>query len=190
MIFSSAISNLRFSLLRFAHKRDGGSAVEFAILLPFMLALYLGGTELGEGLQVQSKVTEVARTVADLSSQYPIIDAPTMTSILNASSVVLTPYSAANIVVTISQVQVLANQPTGTISGWSCSLNGTARVVGSSIALPTNLQNPADTIYLIYGEATYPYTPSFGYAVTGTINMYQTAWFYPRLVPSISGAPC
>lgn len=190
MIFSGNISKLRFSLRRFAHDRDGGSAVEFAIVLPFMLTLYLGGIELDEGLQIQFKVTEAARTVADLTSQYPTLDASTMASILSASSVVLTPYPAANMVVTISQVQVPANEPTGTVSGWSCSLNGTPRAVGSSIALPANLQNPTDTIYLIFGEVTYPYTPSFGYAVTGTINMYQTAWFYPRMVSSISGTPC
>jgi Flp pilus assembly protein TadG len=190
MIFGGSILKLPFSLRRFAHDRDGGSAVEFAIVLPFMLTLYLGGIELGEGLQIQFKVTETARTVADLTSQYPTLDASTMTSILNASSVVVTPYSAANMVVTVSQVQVPANAPTGTVSGWSCSLNGPPRSVGSSITLPNNLQNPTATIYLIYSEVTYPYTPSFGYAVTGTINMYQTAWFYPRLVSSISGAPC
>ena len=190
MIIPGGSSKLTFSARRFLHDRDGGSAVEFAIVLPFMLILYFGGIELGEGLQIQFKVTETARTVADLTSQYPTLDGPTMVSILSASSVVLTPYPAANMVVTISQVQVPANEPTGTVSGWSCSLNGTARAVGSSIALPANLQNPTDTIYLIYGEVTYPYTPSFGYAVTGTINMYQTAWFYPRMVSSISGTPC
>ena len=91
MIFSGSISNLRFSLHRFGHDRDGGSAVEFAIVLPFMLTLYLGGMELGEGLQIQFKVTETARTVADLTSQYPALDTSTMASILSASSVVLTP---------------------------------------------------------------------------------------------------
>jgi Flp pilus assembly protein TadG len=189
MSLPSRLQKFRSSLRHFAHDREAVSAVEFAIVLPFMLTLYIGGVELGDGLQVQFKVTETARTVTDITSQYTSIDTTTMTSILNASSVVVTPYSSANMVVTVSQVQVAANAATGTVYGFSCSLNGTARALNSAVALPNNFKNPTSTIYLIYGEVTYPYTPSFGYAITGTINMYQTAWFYPRQVATIAGTP-
>jgi len=172
-------------LQRFARNRDGMSAIEFAIVLPFMLLLYLGGVELGDGLQIQFKVTETARTITDLASQYIIIESSDMSSILTASASVVAPYPAANMAITVSQVQVSAGSTTGTIN-WSCSLNGTARALNSSVTLPTNLQNPGSTIYLIFGEVTYPYTPSLGYFVTGTITMYQSNYFYPRLVNSIT----
>ena len=42
-------------LRRFAHDRDGGSAVEFAIVLPFMLTLYIGGVELGKACRLSSR---------------------------------------------------------------------------------------------------------------------------------------
>jgi Flp pilus assembly protein TadG len=184
------VAKFRSLLRRFARDREGVSAVEFAIVLPFMLTLYIGGAELGQGLQVQFKVTEAARTVTDIASQYVSINSATMPTILNASSVVIQPYSAAGMAVTVSQVKVAANATTGTVFGWSCSLNGTARAVGSTVALPNNLQQPTGDIYIIYGEVNYPYTPSFGYAITGTINMYQSSWFYPRLVATISGTPC
>jgi Flp pilus assembly protein TadG len=192
MRFTGNIGNFHTLLRRFALDRKAVSAVEFAIVLPFMLTLYLGGVELGEGYQIQFKVTETARTVTDLASQYINLNSSTMSSILGASSTLVSPYSSANMVVTVSQVQVLANAATGTVSGWSCSLKGTARAVGSSVTLPTNLQKPTTTIYLIFGEVSYPYTPSLGYAITGTITMNQTSWFYPRLVSSISwtGASC
>jgi Flp pilus assembly protein TadG len=181
-------------LWRFARERDGVSAVEFAIMLPFMLSLYLGGVELGEGYSVQYKVTEAARTVTDLASQYVTIDSPTMSSILGASSTVVAPYSSANMVVTVTQVQVAANATTGTVSGWSCQYsNGTVSkgyALNSSITVPTNLQNPPSAIDLIFGEVSYPFTPTLGYAITGTINMYQNDWFYPRLVASVGGSPC
>lgn len=182
------IARFRSLLRRFARDHEGVSAVEFAIVLPLMLSLYIGGVELGQGLQIKFKVTEAARTVTDITSQYVSIDAPTMSSILSASSIVVSPYSASNMIVTVSQVQVAANASTGTVN-WSCSLNGTAHTLNSPITLPNSLQNPTATIYLIYGEVTYPYTPSLGYAITGTFTMYQTFWFYPRLVASISPSP-
>lgn len=180
-------------LRRFARDRKGVSAIEFAIILPFMLLLYIGSVEIGEGYQVQYQVTETARTVTDLASQYIIsLNSSTMSSILNASSTIISPYSSSNLTVTVSQVQVNTGAPTGTVYQWSCSLNGTERAVGSTVTLPTNLQAPTSTIYLIYGEVSYPYNPPLGGGISGTITMNQTAWFYPRLVASIpwSGRAC
>jgi Flp pilus assembly protein TadG len=179
-------------LRRFARDRDGVSAVEFAIILPFMLLLYIGGVELGEGYQIHYQVTQTARTVTDLASQYISLNSSTMSNILNASSAILSPYPTSSMTVTVSQVRVNSGATTGTVYQWSCSLHGTKRTVGSSVALPSNLQAPTSTIYLVYGEVSYPYNPPLGGGISGTITMNQTAWFYPRLVSSIpwSGTSC
>jgi Flp pilus assembly protein TadG len=179
-------------LHRFARDRKGVSAIEFAIILPVMLLLYIGSVELGEGYQVQYQVTETARTVTDLASQYISLNSSTMSSILNASSTIISPYSSSNLTVTVSQVKVNANATNGTVYQWSCSLNGTKRTVGATVTLPTNLQTPTSTIYVIYGEVSYPFNPPLGGGISGTITMNQTAWFYPRLVTSIpwTGAAC
>jgi Flp pilus assembly protein TadG len=170
------------SLRRFARDRDAVSAIEFAIILPVMLLLYIGGVELGDGLQIQFKVTETARTISDLASQYIIIQSSDMSNILAATSSVIAPYSASNMTMTVSEVTT-NSQGQATIT-WSCSLNGTPHTVGATVTLPTNLQTP--NISLIWGEVSYPYTPPMGYVVTGTLNLYQSNYFYPRLVNLIT----
>jgi Flp pilus assembly protein TadG len=170
-------------LRRFTRDRDAVAAMEFAIVLPIMLLLYIGGVELGDGLQIQFKVTETARTITDVASQYITIQSSDMSNILAAASSVVAPYPSSNMALTVSEVTTNA-QGQGTIT-WSCSLNGTAHLINSSVTLPTNLQ--AANISLLWGEVTYPYTPSMGYVVTGTINMYQTTYFYPRLSTSVAG---
>ncbi len=169
-------------LRRFARNRDAVSAMEFAIVLPVMLLLYIGGVELGDGLQIQFKVTETARTITDLASQYISIQSSDMSNILAAASSVVAPYSTSNITMTVSEVTTNP-QGQGTIT-WSCSLNGTPHTVGATIILPANLQTP--NISLIWGEVTYPYTPPMGYVISGTINLYQSNYFYPRLVNLIT----
>jgi Flp pilus assembly protein TadG len=166
----------------FARNRHGVAAVEFAIILPFMLVLYLGSIEAGNGLAVQFKAALASRAVADLASQYTSIDNATMTGILNASATVVAPYSASGMVVTISEITTNASGQ-GTIT-WSDSLNGTAHAVGQSVTLPAALQI-ANTS-LIWSEVTYPYQPSLGMVMTGTINIYQSSYFYPRLATSIT----
>ena len=170
------------SLRSFASDRKAVSAVEFAIVLPFMLLLYIGGVELGDGLQIQFRVTETARTVTDLASQYIVIQSSDMSTILAAASTVVAPYPSSNMAITVSEVTT-NGQGQGSIT-WSCSLNGTARTVGASVTLPSSLQTP--NISLIWGEVTYPYTPSLSYFPIGTINMYQSDYFYPRLVNAIT----
>jgi Flp pilus assembly protein TadG len=105
-----------------------------------------------------------------------------MTGSLNAASTVVAPYSATGMIVTSSEITTDSGGR-GTIT-WSDSLNGTAHSVGQSVTLPTAMQI-ANTS-LIWSEVTYPYQPSLGMVMTGTINISQSSYFYPRLATSIT----
>ena len=173
-------------LRRFCGDRSGVSAVEFALILPIMVTFYLGSVELGNGLAVQFRTTLAARTVADLTSQYTTIDTATMTQILGAASSVVTPYSASNMTVVVSEVTTTNSTGSAKVT-WSAAANsGSARTVGSPVTLPSALQTLPTGTSLILGEVTYPYNPQFGYVLTGTINMYQSQYFYPRKANCIS----
>jgi Flp pilus assembly protein TadG len=178
------MADLRAYLRRFKGDRKAVSAVEFGLILPFMVFTYVGSAELGDGMSIYFKVTEAARTVTDLASQYVTIDPTTMTNILGASAQVVQPYSSTGMIVTLSQVNPTNSSGQGTIA-WSCSLNGTARTAGATVTLPTKLETPSG-VSIIWGEVTYPYTPSMGFTITGTIDLYQTDYFYPRLSNSVA----
>jgi len=170
-------------LRRFARDPKAVAAIEFAMVLPFMIALYIGAIELGDGLAIRFRSTLAVRSVTSLASQYVSIDTSTMSTILNAASTVMTPYSTSNMAITLSEITTNASGQ-GKVT-WSCSLNGTAHVWNSSYTLPTSLQTANITVLL--GEVTYPYTPGMGYAISGTINIYQSMFFYPRLTSTITG---
>jgi Flp pilus assembly protein TadG len=170
-------------LRRFARDPKAVSAIEFAMVLPFMLALYIGAIELGDGLTIRFKATQAVRSVTSLASEYVSINTATMSTILNAASTVITPYSTSNLAITLSEITTNASGQ-GTVT-WSCSLNGTPHAWNSSYTLPATLQTANITVLL--GEVTYPYTPGLGYVISGTINIYQSLYFYPRLTPTITG---
>jgi Flp pilus assembly protein TadG len=170
-------------LRRFCRDSRGVAAVEFAIVLPFMLTLYIGGVELGDGMAIQVKVTDTAHTVADLVTQNKTINNATMQTILSASQQIIAPYSLVNATVTISEVST--NGSGAASVTWSDSLNGTPRTVGQPMTLPSSLAGQAN-ISLILGEVTYAYTPNLGYTITGTVNLSDSYWLFPRNSTSIS----
>ena len=69
---------------------------------------------------------------------------------------------------------------------WSCTLGGSAHAIGSAVTLPAAL-NIANTS-LIWGEASYTYTPTIGYVVTGTLNLADKIYMRPRLTDSITAS--
>src|SRR5688572_12174866 len=89
-------------LSEFVRDKRGVSAVEFAMLLPLMLTLYLGGVEVSQGISIDRKVTLTARTVADLVAQVATIDTAGVNAALGAATAIMAPYPDGNAKVTVS----------------------------------------------------------------------------------------
>jgi Flp pilus assembly protein TadG len=164
------------------------AATEFAIVLPFMLLLWVGGFELGNGLAISVKVSETAHTVADLVSRNACVTSSTLNTMLNASSATIAPYTAGNATITVSEVSTDASG-NATVT-WSKALNGNARPVNQPMTLPAALGTPSPpNISLILGEVTYQYTPGLGYTITGTVPIADSYYLFPRVTSTVQN-PC
>jgi Flp pilus assembly protein TadG len=171
----------------FRRNRRGLAAVEFALVLPVGLALFTGAVIYGDAIAIDRKVTLTTRTVTDLVTQYATISKSDLDILLGASAQILSPYSSANAVVIVSQVQVDAS---GTAKiAWSRSLPiGNEETPGSTATtLPINIKIPG--AYYIWGEVRYTYTPAIGYMVTGPIVLHDQTYMSPRVATSGIPAP-
>ena len=170
-------------LLRsFKRDRDGASAIEFAILAPLLIALYLGCVEITDGIAADRKVTLVAGALSNLTSQSQTITADGMTNILNASAAIIKPYSVGNLAATITCLKIDAAGVAKV--KWSATLNGTARADGSTVTLPSaDLAVPNS--YLVWSEVNYNYTPVVGYTISGTLALSDQMFMSPRITPPV-----
>ncbi|NVO14190.1 MAG: pilus assembly protein [Rhodoplanes sp.] len=175
---------------RFGGDDGGVSAVEFALLLPVMLTLYLGGVEVTQAVSIDRKVTLVSHTVADLVAQATTVSTTDLTNILSAATAVLAPYSSANLKVTVSSV-VVDKSKKATID-WSSTQGGTARTKGTDVSslIPSALLAPCATATtactLIWGEAAYSYKPTIGYVITGTLPLSDQIFMKPRMTNQVT----
>jgi Flp pilus assembly protein TadG len=164
------------------------AATEFAIVLPFMLLLWVGGIELGNGLAISVKVSETAHAVADLVSRNACVTSATLSTMLSASSATIAPYDAGNASITVSEVSTDASG-NATVT-WSSALNGSPRPVNQPMSLPAAFGTPSPSnISLILGEVTYKYTPNLGYTISGTVPIAESYYLFPRVTSAVQN-PC
>jgi Flp pilus assembly protein TadG len=182
----SVVLSLRQSIRRrlsgFGRDTRGVSAIEFALILPVMLSLYFGGVELSQGVIIDRKVKMTARTVADLVSQVATIDNSGIDAALGASTAILAPFPKSNAKVTVSVISI-DNKGNAKIV-WSRASGGTARGTGDVAPVPEALKTPNTS--LVWGEASYDYTPAAGYIVTGPMKLDNQIFMRPRLSDTVT----
>jgi Flp pilus assembly protein TadG len=154
----------------------GVAATEFAVIVPIMLVMFFGTVEFSSGVAVDRKVTLMARTLSDLTSQSTSVDDTAMTNFFAASTAIMTPYSSTPTKATISELYV---DPTTLKARVQWSKGTAPRAVSSTVTIPTALA-VAGT-YLIFSEVSYLYTPTIGYVMAKAgVNLSDVAYTRPR----------
>ncbi len=196
------MTSLSFRIRKFSSDADAVAATEFAIVVPFMLVLLVGGVELADGMAINVKVSATAHSVADIVTQNTSLSTASMQNILTGATAIIAPYPVNNsqLMVTVSEISSDAN---GTLTlQWSQSYNGTSfgpgrPGIGSStsppygaLTVPTSLNGTAgnannpndqnDQVSFIVSEVSYAYTPNLGYTISGTVNLADSYWLFPR----------
>lgn len=170
---------------RLARDKRGVSAVEFALLAPVMIGLYFGCAEIADGVGTDRKVSLIAAALSNLSAQTSTISTGDMTNILDASGAIITPYSSSKLKMTITCIKIDANR-VATVK-WSVTRNGTAN--SGTISVPSALAVANST--LILSEASYAYTPTVGYTISGTLNLSDKMYMTPRIsAPTYGTTTC
>lgn len=169
----------------FASDRRASAAIEFAVIAPLMISLYLGGVEISDAVAANRKTTLVARTVADLVAQDSKITNAVMDDVLAAATAVATPYGDNNLSVTVSSIKI-DNTGIGKVE-WSDTKNGIKLVKDTVVTLDPALAVP--NTWLILGEATYNYVPPFGKAFVDPIPMTDKIYMRPRISPNVQRTP-
>lgn len=165
-----------WALRDFLGDRTGIAAVEFSFILPLMLVLFFGTVEFSQGIAVDRKVTIMARTLADLTSQNTSLTSAQLSNIFAASTAIMTPYSAAPVNSTVAELYVDPNTLAARVQ-WS--VGSAPLAIGSTVTIPSQLQ--IGSTYLIFSQISYLYVPTIGYVMAPQgVNLSDVAYSRPR----------
>ncbi len=163
-------------LMNWHRDERGVSAVEFALILPIMITMYIGAVEFSHALTVDRRVTSVASAAADLVAQAEEVSDAELTDIFLASTTVMMPYSATPISIVLSSV--VADENNVTTVAWSSAHNGAARAEGSAFTVPAGLTQPFSSV--IVAEVSYLYNPPVGEFLSSGVTLTDTFFLRPR----------
>ena len=177
----------RLSLRNLASDCSGIAATEFAVIVPIMLVMFFGTVEFSSGVAVDRKVTLVARTLSDLTSQSTSVADIDVTNFFTASGKILTPYVPTPTQAKISELYVdpttlqarVQWSKSATLSSSGSVTLASGRAVSSTVAIPSALAIAGT--YLIFSEVSYLYVPTIGYVMaTSGVTLSDVSYTRPR----------
>lgn len=150
------ISNLRQASNRPFKDQRGVALIEFAMVLPVLVILFMGSFQLMEAVSVYRKVTTTSRSIADLVTQRASISEADIQSYLDASAQIMAPYRIDRGKFRVSLIKIQLDNTARVV--WSRTKDGTDKLSANSVyVLPDSIKQQG--IDIIVTDVSYNYVP-------------------------------
>lgn len=180
-------------------RRDnrGVAAIEFALMLPMLIALLIGCLEVTFKIWSTQKAEKLSVTLADVIAQSQTVSKEGIEQVVGATDNIMDPFDfGSDGVLFISSVYVTQDTTVAKVN-WQCMMPGSFSVesrlggVGDDADLPADLEL-AERDNVIAAEVFYKYRPLMPGLMFDEGVVYRRAFFKPRLgaLTNSPGNPC
>ncbi len=167
---------------RLATDQKGTAALEFALILPIMIALFMGIFEVSCAVSAGMRLNAAAQSMADMLAQQADISVSESANICAGAKMTMYPLAGSSLKIAVASV---------TKGAASVALDWTDNVCGnaSAIASPTTLAplltpNVNDSVIIV--RATFAYTSPISYVLAAAYTLTSTAFARPRNVSTVT----
>lgn len=110
---SSWTKKIQKLVTRLIKNEEGIGAVEFALLVPVLLALYIGAVELSVVMTIDKKVSKASAIATDILSQHENVDKATLHEMVGIAQSIVAPYDASSLGMQVIGINInSAGKPT------------------------------------------------------------------------------
>lgn len=186
------INAIRSRVLRFGKDRRAVGAVEFALIAPVLIVLYIGSLEISVAMSVNKKIARAASTVADLVTQETAVDKVYLATMVDVAKSVITPFKTETLKVRVIGIAV-DNAGIAKVA-WSWDdTNNRVHPVGTTITVPTELA--VKNTFLVRTDVAMDYSmlmvvPAMQDIQAKTLNMSKTYHLRQRIGDEVTCSNC
>ena len=127
---------LHRTVSRFRKEHGGVGAVEFALIAPVLIVLYVGSLEISVAMSVNKKIARASSSVADLVTQQTTVNKTFLKTMVDVAESVVAPFSINGLKVAVTGINIDASGKGVVAWSWN-EANGQAYSPGSTITVPT-----------------------------------------------------
>lgn len=170
-------------MLRSFRKHEGGlAALEFALVAPIMILLYMGMAELTMAMMAERQAAHSASVVGDLVAQSISMDATQMNDIFNVGNAIMKPFPASSLSFRVTSVKADVNGIPKVV--WSQGHGLGAMTAGATVgSFPANLLAAGDSV--IEADVAYTYTSPIMQVLPTPITYSNSFYLKPRRVSEV-----
>lgn len=174
-------------LIGFTRDRRGVAAVEFALIAPVLILIYMGLAEVTMALMAERRASHATAVVADLVAQDTLTTRTELNDLFSVAEEILSPFSPSGMKIRTTAIRADANGVPKVVWSYGKGIAGYGK--GSTVAgLPKDLIVAYDT--LIMSEMAYNYDSAIKYAIPNALNFKETYYLRPRKLEMVNCTDC
>jgi Flp pilus assembly protein TadG len=190
----SGFQRIAARLLGRVRNDSGIAAVEFSLILPILVLLWIGGVEVTEALSVDRRINNLASSIGDLVARSKQISEAEMTKIFDLGPKAMYPScdiagkptcASRGLSMRITAVNMDGANPANGSVAWSRASGFTKYTTADNNKMNTLVPQAlrVQNTQVIMAEVEYYYKPAIGYVITGSAGKKLTdvMFFVPRL---------
>ncbi|MGG7578042.1 TadE/TadG family type IV pilus assembly protein [Rhizobium sp. Nf11,1] len=193
MAMRNPFSRLVQQARRLARERKGAGAIEFAILFPVLIMLYIGAFEITIGLSVSKRATRAAGSIADLVTQQQSVTKSALAQMPSVATGMFVPYNTTSLTLKITGISIDASANAKVL--WSWAQDGTTPYAKNVTVSDVPADMKTANSFLVRTELSIPYrmflfAPNFMPDGMRTITIGRSFFYRQRQGDSIPCGDC
>jgi Flp pilus assembly protein TadG len=180
-------------LIRLGRDKRGIGAIEFAILAPVLLLLYLGALETTVALSVAKRASRASGSIADIVTQQSSVTKSFLATMPSVANAIFAPFGTTGLTLKITGIAI--DSTSKATVAWSWAQDGSTPYVANSVASGVPADMSTASSFLVRTELSIPYQllsfgPDFLPSGTNTITISKEYFYRQRTGSSISCSDC
>lgn len=172
--------------------REGAGAVEFAIVAPLLIMIYIGAFEVSVAMTVSRKVSRASSTISDLLTQRTDVTKATLDSMNDVAKSIMAPFSANDYTMKITGINI-DDKGKATVAWSRDEDGGTPYAEGNAVTLPDDLTDTP--VFVVRTEFTVPHEillmmPGLKGSSVNELDLSKTSYFRQRIGTQIPCGDC